>query len=122
MVKRFRLLLWLILALLCIPVHGRTILPEEAQKAAKNFFGESAFENKSLKIKGLRSNIEGSSERPFYIFNSTSPGNGFVIVSGDDRMPQILGYSKEGLIQIIFPRNFSRYLKVLPKIFAISLV
>ena len=96
MVKRFRLLLWLILALLCIPVHGRTILPEEAQKAAKNFFGESAFENKSLKIKGLRSNIEGSSERPFYIFNSTSPGNGFVIVSGDDRMPQILGYSKEG--------------------------
>ena len=36
---------------------------------------------------------------PYYIFNSTD-GNGFVIISGDDRTDEVLGYSDSGQIDL----------------------
>ena len=36
-----------------------------------------------------------SAAQPYYVFNSTD-GNGFVIISGDDRYSKVLGYSDRG--------------------------
>ena len=45
--------------------------------------------------RGKDSETKMTSQSGFYIFN-TEGGNGFVLVSADDRMPDILGYSEKG--------------------------
>ena len=51
----------------------------------------------ALKVRGLRaySNPDATSQQPFYIFNDEGLG-GFVIVGGDERFHDILGYSTSG--------------------------
>lgn len=37
-------------------------------------------------------------EKPYYIFNDKSRGNGFVIIAGDENISPVLGYSEHGYI------------------------
>ncbi len=49
-------------------------------------------------MKKLRSAAaDAMREEPYYVFDN-APGMGFTIVSGSDRMPEILGYSEQGNI------------------------
>ena len=48
---------------------------------------------------------------PYYVF-SNAADKGFVIVSGDDRFPEIIGYSEQGAYdEALLPENFKSYMK-----------
>ena len=59
------------------------------QKATKFILGNKALARGQLKIR------LASASDAYYVFNIADNG-GFVIVSGDDATPEILGYSKSG--------------------------
>ena len=94
MPHRFRVQSLLLISILCFTASARTISSLEAQQIANEFFGEPKSSTAPLKIKGL--NPAQQEAQPFYIFNSHTPDNGFVIISGDDRAQRILGYSDSG--------------------------
>ena len=59
--------------------------------------------------KGLSDVVEKQS--PYYVF-SNAEAKGFVIVSGDDRFPEIVGYSDQGTYdEAQLPDNFKSYMK-----------
>lgn len=80
---------------------GKQLSQNEAMDVARNFFGHSGDLRSTEEIKlaavaeeltdvnNLRS---AADESAFYVFNRGN--SGFVIVAGDDRMKQVLGYSK----------------------------
>ena len=72
-------------------LNAESVSKSEALKKAQSFMpGKHFVESQSVaSIRG-----EASSEA-FYVFNADNNG-GFVIVSGDDRTTEILGYSKTG--------------------------
>ena len=73
--------------------NPKAVLKSEPNRAAK-------------KVKG----IEADDEAYYYIFN-TEGNNGFVIVSGDDRTPAVLGYSDEGSFDVErIPSNMKYWL------------
>ncbi len=82
-----------LLVLLCglSPVRARQIDSSQAREIAAGFFGEESSSQTKRQIKRVRATSEDS---PYYIF--TSPNKGFVIVSGDDEMKPIVGYSTSG--------------------------
>lgn len=58
----------------------------------------------------LKSQSLKQTDAPFYVFNSTD-GNGFVIVSGDDELTEIVGYSNTGSFSAEnMPSNLKAYL------------
>ena len=80
--------------------YGRKITENEAASIASKFLGSTLFQQNDPKscVKCVSSqNIDTDGNAPFYIFNNTDD-NGFVIVSGDDRLSPILGYSNTGAI------------------------
>ena len=76
--------------------HSRQVSPDEASAVASDFFHtsgiQSTLSDNPMKLKRV---VDSSGANPYYVFNATD-GNGFVIVSGDDRAPRILGYSTQG--------------------------
>lgn len=57
----------------------------------------AAIAGKFIKIdKRQRSITPAGSNAAYYVFNSSATNGGFVIVSGDDRFPEVIGYSTEG--------------------------
>lgn len=81
---------------------GKQLSQSEALDVARNFFGQS--ENlrstEEIQLAAVAEELTdagtlraSSGETAFYVFNRGN--SGFVIVAGDDRMKQILGYSKD---------------------------
>ena len=57
----------------------------------------AAIAGKFIKVdKRQRSVTKASSNAAYYVFNSSVNDGGFVIVSGDDRFPEVIGYSTVG--------------------------
>ncbi len=52
----------------------------------------------SLKSSDVLAKGSLTNREAFYIYNSTGDAGRFVIVSGDQRMPAILGYSDKGIL------------------------
>lgn len=80
------------------PTWAKQLTQEQALDVAQNFFDKSGGLKASTDIKlvAVSSELTGnnslrSSEEAFYVFNNNN--NSFVIVSADDRMKPILGYS-----------------------------
>ena len=74
----------------------------DAEKIAMDFLSGNPFMRKGtgLKLNQPSSSVSSSNalaigKEAYYVFSATSPGGGFVIVSGDERMPAILAYSEE---------------------------
>lgn len=87
----------LLLALLFFPsvsLAGNVTI-NQAQDIAKAFMGSKgvALANIALPSRGAKQH--NTTEKDYYVFNIADNG-GFVIVSADDRTPQILGYSLTG--------------------------
>jgi len=61
--------------------------------------------------------IKDNEPSPYYMFNAQG-ANGYVIVAGDDRLPAVLGYSREGRID---PENLPDALKFLLEMSASTL-
>lgn len=104
MMKHLRLLL-LSLAVLPPPsftdgAQAAPVKPEQAWEAATNFFGAVAA---SSSLRGGLPRLEmvwdgettatrSAAEPAFYVYNRTD-APGFAVISGDDRLPSLLGYS-----------------------------
>lgn len=83
--------------MLAFATNAHQINHGEAASIAADFFKKTAFEL-SVSPHTIRSRSDVSSPTygaPYYIFNAEN-NNGFVIISGDDRLPEILAYSHTG--------------------------
>ncbi len=98
--------LWTAFAAFAAPV-GK----QQAQTIARNFLTERGVSVSQLNptSTGMNKAREDGS-RPYYVFNNGQNG-GFVIVSGDDRAPLVLGYSDKGSFgETDIPENLSSWL------------
>ncbi len=81
-----------------LTMTARVITPDEANAVASEFMNTVGLRSASssalrpLKAPGVAVEVANS---PYYIFNR-GENEGFVIISGDDRAPKILGYSDKG--------------------------
>lgn len=85
-----------LLLLFVMTGYARQISDSEAADVATAFFKASGVDVQSrmkpLKFKGQKAE---SKSLPYYVYNAGND-NGFVIISGDDRMKKVLGYSDRG--------------------------
>lgn len=73
-----------------LTAHGKDINPQKAAQIAKRYVTLSHNNSAKAQTRG----INRTTEAPYYIFNDAR-GHGFVIVSGDDEMGEVLAYSTE---------------------------
>lgn len=85
---------------------------EQAQAIAKSFFTSKGKEMTETMPMAKAKSVAGMpGEAAYYIFNA-SDDNGYVIVSGDDRTPQILGYVDRGAFdETSIPDNMKSWLQ-----------
>ena len=90
--KRISIVLTIVLATVC-SLQAAQVNKAQARQVAQNFMANSS---RSMNQAGHATmNLAYTAEQErFYIFNSV--GGGFVVVAGDDRVPQVLGYSESG--------------------------
>ncbi len=86
--------------LLCTAMAiANPITPQKAQKLAKPFMAAEYIQPRLVKKAVRKSRVKLAANydavSPYYIY-SRGEGHGFVIVSGDDCMPEILGYTDGG--------------------------
>ena len=89
-----------ILLTLGISASARQISPSEAMTLATDFMNNAELQNvthgskamRQMRAPGVNNDAAAS---PYYVFNR-GEADGFVIISGDDRAPKILGYSDKG--------------------------
>ncbi len=87
-----------VLLISVLPLYAQIVSPEEAMAKAQQFLNESASTDASVRRaprKKPQLNLADRRGDALYIFNDEANG-GYVVVSGDERMPDILGYSYEG--------------------------
>lgn len=77
-------------------VYSKNINPRKAAKIAQRYVTLPQSQEVKAKSKGF-SQI---ADTPYYIYNDAR-GSGFVIVSGDDEMGEILAYSTEGTLDTL---------------------
>ena len=96
--KAFRFISSIIcLALMC-PAWAAPVTESQARQVAANFIS-THFKSSSgdhLRLVHKASSIMSGANSPFYVYNAGDNDGGFVIVAGDDRVPQVLGYSDNG--------------------------
>lgn len=79
----------------CFSANAEVVTRQQALQKAQQFMGGKQFSEPAQR----RGQMLSSSSAAYYVFNAESEG-GFVIVAGDDRMPEILGYSEHGKLDI----------------------
>ena len=92
---RKRLFLLAICLLAILTVSAQSVSQLEALQKAQQFMKNKKF-TVSSKSRGTSPSDEHS--QGYYVFNADD--GGFVIVAGDERMPEILGYSEHGKINV----------------------
>lgn len=89
-----------------LTLWAEKVTREQALKTATEFMGGKTFTvaNSSRRVPGV-----SLGDEPFYVFNARE--GGFVIVSGDDRTREILGYSPTGTLEMdSLPANLQWWL------------
>lgn len=101
-----KILLTLVAFMATVAVSAEQVSKHQALQKAQQFMpGKQFGEARSFARSGGA--IEGE---PFYVFNAEG-NQGFVIVSGDDRTTEILGYSKTGSLDLNhLPENLKGWL------------
>jgi surface protein len=86
-------------ALVALPLTlwAGKVTREQALKTATGFMGGKTFVTAGSYNRAQRVS-QSTNEEPFYVFNATD--GGYVIVSGDDRTREILGYSQTGTLDM----------------------
>ncbi len=94
-----KITLFIVLAMIVSQtISAAVITSQEAKDLASAFFskkGKTIVEVSLTRSYGSQTETEES--HPYYIFNSQND-EGFVIISGDDTLPTILGYSDNGFL------------------------
>lgn len=91
---RKRFILLCVSSILGICAFAAEITEQEAFKKAQHFMAGKKFMKKAANRRAA-----SEKQQAFYVFNIQENG-GFVIVSGDDRTPDILGYADKGTLDI----------------------
>ena len=86
-----KILLTLLAFMATVAVNAEQISKQQALQKAQQFMPGKQFGEARSSARSAGS----SEEEPFYVFNADG-NQGFVIVSGDDRTTEILGYSTTG--------------------------
>ena len=91
-----RLLFLLAFATASIIIHAGPVSKNDARRVAEQFFSAKSIKSS---VQGnpssLRLAFTAEQER-FYVFDRGGTYGGFVVVAGDDRLPQVLGYGDKG--------------------------
>ena len=93
-----RIVLPLILLLLPLIMAAAPVTQEQAMQKAREFMGGHSKMAKSKMLKAARAplKMQSAQTNPCYYAFNVGEQQGFVVVSGDDRTPAILGYSDKG--------------------------
>lgn len=94
MMKRYLFILICLLA--CVVASAKQVTESEALQKAQSFMQGKKFVMPEM---SRRRAAHNQIAQAYYVFNIEDQG-GFVIVSGDDRMPEILGYSEKGNLNL----------------------
>lgn len=92
----------IVLAIMCScfnMAQARTLSESEARQVAQSFFARE-----HIAVKGDLAPVQRGARRApslttaatYYVYNAGTAGDGYVIVSGDDRVIPVLGYSDSG--------------------------
>ena len=88
----------LLLLILTLFIANLAVMADRVSEAEALQKAQQYMQGKKFKMDGKRRAISPQQQQPaYYVFNAESDG-GFVIVAGDDRMPDILGYSEKGML------------------------
>lgn len=100
-------ILTLLVASFAMSAFAHPVSLNEAQSIAFEFFNSGSGPKRVPKnVSMIGSTSKSQDAQPYYVFNAEGD-NGFVIVSGDDRTPRILGYADQGGIDTNnIPVNF----------------
>lgn len=77
-----------------VTASAQKVTEQQALQKAQQFMQGKTFTTTG-KARHIKSAAQTMSSRNFYVFNAED-NRGFVIVSGDERTPEILGYAEEG--------------------------
>ena len=102
-----KLLFTLLVVMVTAAVNAERVSKQDALQKAQVFMPGKQFGE----ARGFARSANPSEGEPFYVFNAEG-NKGFVIVSGDDRTTEILGYSKTGQLDINqLPENLKGWLE-----------
>ena len=102
-----KLLFTLLVVMVTAAVNAERVSKQDALQKAQVFMPGKQFGE----ARGFARSANPSEGEPFYVFNAEG-NKGFVIVSGDDRTTEILGYSKTGKLDINqLPENLKGWLE-----------
>ena len=108
-----QLLFIISILLLSIDVSAEDVSREQARESARHFLKGKSIERTLTPVdaqKPLRRSSSGEADC-IHVFN-VGQDEGFIIVSGDDRAPEILGYTDHGIYDVDnLPPNFVNWLK-----------
>lgn len=116
--KKFSFLLWMLMMALSINAAPRSF--SQARAIALNkatVLGvDITSSSKSIKRSMIKtSELSNTTDESFYVFPGTQ-GKGYIIVAGDDRMPDIVGYSTDGTFDAEnLPEAFKSFLQLYDK-------
>lgn len=79
----------------CVSANAKVVTRQQALQKAQQFMVGKQFSEPAQR----RGQMLSSPSEAYYVFNAERNG-GFVIVAGDDRMPEILGYSDHGKLEV----------------------
>ena len=89
-----RLTLLMLVSLMgCMAIHAGQLSEEQALRKAQQFMPGKQF------IQGMVRRAQGTADRPYYVFNAKG-NNGFVVIAGNDLMPEVLGYANRGSLNL----------------------
>jgi hypothetical protein len=90
-----KLLLTLLVVMVATAVNAERVSKQDALQKARMFMPDKQF----AESKSFARSAGSAGEEAFYVFNADGH-QGFVIVSGDDRTPEIIGYSLTGSLDM----------------------
>lgn len=106
-----RILFALLLSICFSIIYAEPVTEQQALQKAQKFFKDKRLQTKNVRRASRAGQQQSTAKEDFYIFNVEDNG-GFVIVSGDDRTEEILGYSDNGRIDIdSLPDNLRSWLE-----------
>lgn len=83
------------LLLAALTASADPITPQRAMQIAQEYMVEGHTMNLAVKAKARRAVAAASATAPYYVI-SRGENQGFVIVAGDDCLPEVLGYTETG--------------------------
>ena len=108
MKKYFVLLLTLLLSSVSL---ADKVTEQEALQKAQKFFKDKRIISRNLSRGSKAEQQPNASPEDYYVFNAEDKG-GFVIISGDDRTPEVLGYADSGNLDLDnLPPNLKGWLE-----------